>query len=101
MIGEIEGDAAVVFAERFDSAPDDFAGGDQRVEIAGRIICDARGRISRSTRDAGSGAPCRIFDRVEQRVEAAARLRTPCQWVSKRASMCCSTWFDSLRNRGQ
>ena len=73
---EVERQPAVAVAERLDAAPHDFARRGQRVEI-GRVV--AARRAPRGSRDskieAGIGAPCRLLDGVEQRVEARARPR--------------------------
>ena len=42
VIRQIDRDATVAFAHRFDAAPDDFAGAGQRVEIGGCVALDAR-----------------------------------------------------------
>jgi hypothetical protein len=42
-VGEEEGDAAVAFADGFDTGPGNFSGGDEGVETRGRIVGDAGG----------------------------------------------------------
>ncbi len=57
LVGEVEGDAAVVLAERLDAGPGDFSGSDEGVEIAGLVVGDAGGEDADSRSEAGSGAP--------------------------------------------
>ena len=99
-VGEVEGDAAVAFADGIDAAPDDFAGSDEGIEIGGRIAGDAGGEDLRFEQRGGEGCALQRFDGVEQGVEAAASsARTPCQWVSRRANRRGSAGSISLRNR--
>ena len=80
MIGQIQRDAAVAFAERFEAAPDDFAGGEQRVEVRALIVFDARRQDFRFDARCRQRRALQRFDDVEQRVEALARTRQalPC-----------------------
>ena len=81
MIGEVERDAAVAFAERLEAAPDDFAGGEQRVEVRALIAFDARGQNLRFDARCRQRRALQRFDDVEQRVETlAADASGPATW---------------------
>ncbi len=69
LVGKIQGDAAVAFAERLDAGPGHFTGGDERVETGGLVPCDARGqnrRFEQGSRERGS---LEAFDGIEQHIE--------------------------------
>src|SRR4029079_10557583 len=74
-VRQIQRDTAVFFPERLDAAPDDLAGCAERVEIARRVVVDARGEdLALEDRRRQRVALQRV-DGIEQRVEAAALLR--------------------------
>ena len=70
--GQVQSHAAVALANRFDAEPNNFAGSDQGIEIAGTIVADARWEnfpleLGSQNRDA-----LHRFDNIEQRVEPFA-----------------------------
>ena len=72
MIRQIEREAAVPFAERFETAPDDLTCGGQRIEIA-RVVAFDPGRQDLGLEDRRrQRRALKRLDRVEQRVEAGA-----------------------------
>ena len=72
---EVERDAAVAIADLFEADPDDFAGSHHRVEIAGAIVGDARGKNFAFQFGDEQRSALEIFHGVEKRVEAAAARR--------------------------
>ena len=71
VIGQVQRDAAIAFAERFDADPDHFAGRHQRVEH-GRVrsprCAPAGSRVRARCRNGGA---LQLLDGVEQRLQAA------------------------------
>ena len=97
MIGEVERDAAVAFAERLDAHPDDFAGGHQRVEHRRLVVVDARRQDLALEHRRRERRALQLLDRVEQRLERrGARSPMPCHDTRKRPSASASTGSTSL-----
>ena len=71
-VGEVQREPAVAIAERLDAAPDDFAGGGQRVEIGGVVALDARREDLALEDRRRQRRALQVLDRIEQRVEAGA-----------------------------
>ncbi len=74
-VGEVERNAAVAFAEGIDAAPDDFAGGDEGIEVGGRVAGEASGENLRFEQRGGQRRALQRLDSVEQGVEAATALQ--------------------------
>ena len=93
LLGEIEADSTIAFAERIEACPDDFASGDKRVEVCRLVAGDACGE------DLGLEEACRkrrslqVLDGVEQGVETAARLHNS---LPAREEACKRALFDGL-----
>ena len=64
-----------MLAERIESAPHNFARGDQRVEIGRRILLQARRQNRRLHQRCRQRRSLQVFDRVEQRIKAAPLLK--------------------------
>ena len=81
LVGKVEGDAAVAFADGLNAGPGHFAGGDECVETGWIVAGNARGQDGRLEQRGGNGRALQVFDGVEQRVEmgrtAAARREQP------------------------
>ena len=71
MVGQVERDAAVSFAQRFDAGPDDLARSHQRVQHRRLIACDARRQDLALEHRGGEWRALQLLDRVEQRFGAA------------------------------
>ena len=63
-----------MFAERLDAAPDDFAGGDEGVEVGGRVVRYSCWKNAALQNRCGQWRALQVLDRIEQRVETSARL---------------------------
>jgi hypothetical protein len=71
---EVETDTAVAFSERFETNPNDFASGDECVEIGGLVVHNARGEDFCFEQACRERCALKVFDDVEKGVEAATRL---------------------------
>ena len=72
VIGEVQRDAAVAFAERLDADPDDFAGAHQRVEHPRCVVVYARRQDFALEDGRRDGGALQLLDRIEQRLEPAS-----------------------------
>ena len=73
VIGQVERDAAVAIAERLDADPRHLARAEQRVELRRRVVGDARRQDLVLEERGDERHALQLLDRVEQRVEPAAR----------------------------
>ncbi len=74
-LGPVERDAPVARADRLEAAPDDLAGGAERVEIPGPVAVDARGQDARLERRRDERAALELSDHREQGVAPAPGAR--------------------------
>jgi hypothetical protein len=74
MIGEIERDAAVAIAERFDADPHHLTRRGDRVEVRGIVDVQTRGQDLGLEDRRRQRRSLELFDRVEQRVGAVTAL---------------------------
>ena len=72
LVGEIKGYAAVAFAQRLDAGPGDLPGSDERIEIAGLVVGDARGQDSGLDKRGGDRRALQLLDDVQKRVHSPA-----------------------------
>ena len=77
VVGEVERDAAVAFAERLDAEPGDLAGRDQRVEQRRPVAGDARRQHLALEHRGDQRRALQPLDDIEQRVEPGARAGQP------------------------
>ena len=70
MIGQIQRDASVAGAERFDAHPDDLAGRRHGVQVRGIVCVDPRGKDLGFEDRRGQRRALELLDRIEQRVRA-------------------------------
>ena len=99
MVGEVERDPSVAIAERLDADPDHFACGHQRVEHRRLVVATRAGRISRSSTDAVSGAPCSCSI-ASSSASAPRRIDPmPCHDTRNRPSASVSTGSTCCRSR--
>ena len=105
LVGKEKCDAAIAFADGLDAGPGNFAGSNEGVEAGWSYPEMRAGRMDDSSSDAGIGAPCRLSIASRSASRCAGPLRRgasrPCQWVRKRASVCCSTGSTSRRSLGE
>src|SRR5439155_23023858 len=71
MAGQVERDAPVARAHRLDAAPDQLAGGEEHVQIAGPQLLDARREDFSLERAGHERRALDLLDRAEQRIEPA------------------------------
>ncbi len=72
VIGQIQRETAVMFAERFDAGPHDLASGCQRVEVGRLVALDTRGQDLGLENRGDDRRALQAFNRVEQRVQSRA-----------------------------
>ncbi len=77
MVGEIERDAAVAAADRIDSAPDQLAGREEHVQVAGPERLDPRSQHLAVQRARDQRSSLELLDGGEERIDPAARPRDP------------------------
>ena len=77
VVGEVQRDASVAFAQRLDAEPGDLAGRDQRVEQRRGVTGDARRQHLALEHRGHQRRALQPLDRVEQRVESGPRPDQP------------------------
>ena len=100
VIREVQRDAAVAIAERFDAQPHHLARSHEEVEVAGAVALDARRQhlgLEHRHREAARPAAAR-WRRAARRAPARGRT-TPCHTVASRPSASVSTGSTSRRSR--